>query len=895
MEQELGLDRIDQARLESEARTRAILDAAVDAILTIDEKGTVDSLNPAAERLFGYPRGEVIGRNVKMLMPPPYKEEHDGYLTNYLTTGIKKIIGIGREVIGKRKDGTTFPMHLAVSELQLADRRMFTGIARDITDVRNAIRRLEESEGRTRAILDAAVDAILTIDVNGSVESMNPSAEKLFGYPRHEVIGNNVKMLMPAPYQQEHDGYLTNYLTTGIKKIIGIGREVVGRRKDGTTFPMHLAVSELKLGNQQMFTGIARDISDVRNAIRSLQESEGRTRAILDAAVDAILTIEENGEVESMNPSAEKLFGYTREEVIGRNVKMLMPAPYKQEHDGYLNNYLTTGIKKIIGLGREVVGRRKDGTTFPMHLAVSELRLGSRRIFTGIARDISDVRNAIRGLEESEGRTRAILDAAVDAILTIDEVGIVKTINPAGERLFGFKAEDVIGQNVKMLMPAPYKGEHDGYLNNYLTTGIKKIIGSGREVVGRRQDGTTFPMHLAVSELKLGDRTNFTGIARDISDVRNAMRRLEESEGRTRAILDAAVDAILTIDEVGTVESMNPSAEKLFGYSRPEVIGHNVKMLMPAPYQEEHDGYLTNYLTTGRRKIIGIGREVVGRRKDGSTFPMHLAVSELKLGDRRVFTGIARDISDVRNAINELTRSNQELDDFAYIASHDLKEPLRGIHNYATFLLEDYGEKVDEEGREKLDTLRRLTQRMDALLDALLEFSRVGRGEFVARETSMDDVLAEVLESIRITVKEGGIDIRVPRPLPLVRGDRVLLGEVVRNLITNAMKYNDKAEKWIEIGFLHPHEPGWPEAFERRGIALFVRDNGIGIADKHHESVFRMFKRLHARDAFGGGTGVGLTIVKKIVDRHAGKIWLNSIPGEGTTFLFSLPAAKERW
>ena len=154
----------EQALFESEARTRAILDAAVDAIITIDEDGHVESMNPAAERLFGYPASEVIGQNVKMLMPEPYRHEHDGYLHNYLTTGHKKIIGIGREVVGLRKDGTTFPMHLAVSELQLGDRRMFTGIARDITDLRSAIRQLEDSEARTRAILDAAVDAILTID-----------------------------------------------------------------------------------------------------------------------------------------------------------------------------------------------------------------------------------------------------------------------------------------------------------------------------------------------------------------------------------------------------------------------------------------------------------------------------------------------------------------------------------------------------------------------------------------------------------------------------------------------------------------------------------------------------------------------------------------------------------
>jgi len=317
----------EQALLESEARTRAILDAAVDAIITIDELGLVESMNPAAERLFGYTSSEVIGQNVKILMPEPYRHEHDGYLKNYRQTGQKKIIGIGREVVGLRKDSSTFPMHLAVSELHLGHRRMFTGIARDITDLTRAIRELENSEARTRAILDAAVDAILTIDANGIVESMNPAAERLFGYPSSEVIGQNVKMLMPTPYREEHDSYLDNYLTTGHRKIIGIGREVVGLRKDSSTFPMHLAVSELQMGDKRMFTGIARDITDLRVAIRQLEDSEARTRAVLDAAVDAILTIDTGGTVESMNPAAERLFGYPSSEVIGQNVKMLMPTP----------------------------------------------------------------------------------------------------------------------------------------------------------------------------------------------------------------------------------------------------------------------------------------------------------------------------------------------------------------------------------------------------------------------------------------------------------------------------------------------------------------------------------------------------------------------------------------
>jgi two-component system sensor kinase FixL len=586
-----------------------------------------------------------------------------------------------------------------------------------------------------------------------------------------------------------------------------------------------------------------------------------------------------------------------------------MPAPYHDEHDGYLKNYRTTGLKKIIGIGREVVGRRKDGTTFPMDLAVSEVQLEGRILFTGIVRDITGRKDAEHALLDSEARTRAILAAAVDAIITIDEKGIIESMNPASEKLFGYNAPEMVGKNVNMLMPAPYKKEHDGYLRNYITTGEKKIIGIGREVVGMRKDGTTFPMDLAVSEVQLEGRRLFTGIVRDITGRKAAENALLDSEARTRAVLAAAVDAIITIDGRGIIESANPASEKLFGYAAADIIGKNVNMLMPGPYKGEHDTYLRNYITTGEKKIIGIGREVVGLRSDGSTFPMDLAVSEVHLEGRRLFTGIVRDITERkkgeeqlriiatqlsdRNA--DLLRSNQELDAFAYIASHDLKEPLRGIHNYATFLVEDYSEILDDDGKDKLETLTRLTQRLDGLIDSLLEFSRLGRVDFALARTDMNDVVSEVVDSMRITLNANKVDIRIPAALPVVRGDKVMLGEVLRNLITNAVKYNESPDKWIEIGAApDTRTPRADEPFSlRRQTVFHVRDNGLGIPEKHFEVIFRIFKRLHEREAFGGGTGVGLTIVKKVIERHGGEVWLESKIGKGTTFYFTIPDALE--
>lgn len=229
----------------------------------------------------------------------------------------------------------------------------------------------------------------------------------------------------------------------------------------------------------------------------------------------------------------------------------------------------------------------------------------------------------------------------------------------------------------------------------------------------------------------------------------------------------------------------------------------------------------------------------------------------------------------------ELVQTNRELDDFAYIASHDLKEPLRGIHNYSQFLLEDYADRLDAEGRGKLRTLIRLSRRMETLIDSLLHYSRLGRGDLTFTTVDVNELLVEVLDLHAVTLREKRVDVRIPRPLPVVRADRDRLGEVLANLITNAVKYNDKEEPWIEIGTVEAGSPN--------GATFYVRDNGIGIQERHLDTVFRIFKRLHSRDEFGGGTGAGLTIVRKIIDRHQGRVWIESAPGTGTTVFFTLP------
>lgn len=262
------------------------------------------------------------------------------------------------------------------------------------------------------------------------------------------------------------------------------------------------------------------------------------------------------------------------------------------------------------------------------------------------------------------------------------------------------------------------------------------------------------------------------------------------------------------------------------------------------------------------------------------------------LGLRSRIISIVLKKSDELAILNaELERSNVELDSFAYVASHDLKEPLRGIHNYSTFLIEDYGDQLGPEGNKKLATLMRLTQRMEDLINSLLHYSQCGRADLLFRPVNLGEIVEAVLDVSKIS-QPSPTNFRIPRPLPTVQCDRTQVSELFSNLIRNAIKYNDRAEKWVEIGHFLPEEVTATMLkllkLESPQMVFFVKDNGIGIRPNHLETIFKIFKRLHNPGQYGDGMGAGLTIAKKIVERHSGHIAVESAIGEGSTFYFTL-------
>lgn len=418
---------------------------------------------------------------------------------------------------------------------------------------------------------------------------------------------------------------------------------------------------------------------------------------------------------------------------------------------------------------------------------------------------------------------------------------------------------------------------------------------------------------------------------------------LREKAARLQAILDTTVDGMITIDERAVVLSFNKAAEKIFGYPAAEVIGRNVNILMPSPYRENHDTYVANYLKTGNRKIIGRGREVRGRRADGSTFPLYLAVSEVRVEDRRFFAGILRDITGIKQAeealrrakdeleervrertaqleaANErlrqeigmrrekeeelriyaarLERSNRDLQDFSFVASHDLQEPLRKIRTFCDKIEKSHSERLDENGRDYFKRVRGAAKRMQDLIEDVLDYSRLSTraGPFAMEDLSR--VVRDVIIDLKEPVEKADARIEVGE-LPSIEVDSGQIRRLFQNLLSNALKFRASESPVIKVQAQRLGEGAGPRATDPGSDELYwisVEDNGIGFDEKYLDRIFMPFERLHSGNSPYEGTGMGLAVCRKIVERHGGTITARSAPGKGATFIVVLPKRQNDW
>jgi PAS domain S-box-containing protein len=379
--------------------------------------------------------------------------------------------------------------------------------------------------------------------------------------------------------------------------------------------------------------------------------------------------------------------------------------------------------------------------------------------------------------------------------------------------------------------------------------------------------------------------TGVTQQRRAAEEQSGLLQQAEAAESQLRVVLESAPDPIVIVDTTGAMRIVNRQTEVIFGYDRSELIGQSVEVLMPERFRRRHLSLRSGYNADPHTRPMGIGMELFGLRKDGSEFAVEISLSPLRSPGEPLIISTIRDITGrrqseerLRAVAADLARSNAELEQFAYVASHDLQEPLRMVAGYTQLLARRYAGRLDQDADEFIGFAVDGAKRMQDLINDLLTYSRVGTRAMQVRAVDTQEVVDTVLADLAAQIEEASASITC-EDLPSVVADPTQLRQLFQNLIANAVKFHGGRPPTVRVA-AEACPSGW---------RFSVQDNGIGIEPQYLERIFVLFQRLHTRADYPG-TGIGLAICKKIVERHGGTIGVDSEPGTGTTFWFTLPA-----
>ncbi|HZZ93928.1 MAG TPA: PAS domain-containing sensor histidine kinase [Usitatibacter sp.] len=717
--------------------------------------------------------------------------------------------------------------------------------------------REERGEGLLVAIVSSSDDAIISKDLNGIVTSWNPGAERLFGFDAEDMLGTSVLRIIPSELHEEEMRILA--LVRAGQRIEHY--ETVRMRKDGSRVSVSLTVSPIRDDSGAVVgaSKIARDIG----GLRERERAHAVLAAIVESSDDAIISKSLDGTITSWNKAAERLYGWKPAEIVGRSVLTIVPPELHDEEHQILRR-LRAG-ERIDHFRTQRLA--KDGRRVDVALTISPIRDGSGAIVgaSKVARDVSRERDA--------ERTRAILAAVVqssdDAIVSKDLRGIVMSWNPAAERMFGWKSEEMIGRSILTIIPPELRHEEDTILGN---------VRAGRrmehyETVRVAKDGQRVHVSLTVSPLRdgTGRVVGASKVARDVTQQRESDR----ARGMLAAIVESSHDAIVSKNLSGMVTSWNRGAERVFGYTAEEMVGSSILRLIPPELQAEEYGILARIRAGERVEHF----DTVRVAKGGRRIDVSITVSPVRDAGGNVVgaSKIARDVTEIREA-------QRRKDEFLAILAHELRNPLAPVR-YAIAMLRQEGVSAEQRQRSEA-ILERQADHMARLLDDLLDVSRIATGKVDLKKARVElrPLVQNAVDAVRVVMdeKRHRLEVRLADVPMWLDADPVRISQILVNLLTNAAKYTDPGG-WIQL----------ITAREEDEAVIRVKDNGMGFAPEMKGRLFTLFTQLEpVLNRSAGGLGIGLALVREFVQRHGGTVEAHSEgQGKGSEFTVRLPCA----
>lgn len=746
----------------------------------------------------------------------------------------------------------------------------------DISSVKKYEQQINTNETKFISLLESTQDAVAIVDSLGIIKIVNQQCEKLFGYKRTELLESPVEILIPERYRDKSFGKQADLFSEPGAGEVGPVRSLFGLHKDGKEFPVEVNISPIDLEDGPYILATIRDVSIRKEAEAKLAESENLFRYLYEYGNEMYISISpKDASILKCNETLCNTLGYTKEELIGMPVFKLYDPTNLPKVKVAFEIFLREGVIK----NEELRLQKKSGEIIDILLNASSVKDSNGNILYSRASyiDVSQKKDAERKLKQLAD----IIESSGDAIISKTPEGIILTWNSGAEKILGYAEADAKGKHISMLFPPELLDEEKRLMQEVLQSGhIEKY-----QTVMVKKDKTLIDVSITLSPIrdKTGKITALSNVLRDITMRKQAELALKESQQQFEAFMAMLPGMCWIIDENGVYQYVNRLYAKTFDDQK--LIGKSLHELFPAEVATLYRK--NNRLVFKTNKTIESRESVVTAKGQ----KLELKIFKFPLGTRagvKILGAIAVDITAImktekalKKTNEQLNISNKELEQFAFVASHDLKEPLRMVSSFLKLLDRKYEDALDESAREYIRYAVDGAKRMDTLINDLLSFSKIGSDKVLNTQVNLNETLQKILELYQPAITETSAKIII-HPLPEILANPFQMEQLFQNLVGNALKYHNKIQPEIRIGFSET-------AKEWR---FFVKDNGIGMDPRFAEKIFIIFQRLHNKSEYSG-TGIGLAICKKIVEQHGGELWAESDIGKGSTFYFTIQKGRK--